>query len=336
MSLLIKNDNTDNAGICSFHAVNDLGEDASEINLTINDVKCNVSETVRIEVEVNGNSTHIFNLTNNGKDFTEKKNLCNNDNREVIAVVDAEKYRLIFETITCTDGGFYNLTVVSNEPVMISHSMLTKPKFVTPPEDRIVHDYSPSLIKLLVHGMPWLKLEWSKDGRPLDVTTKEKASGEPLHKVHTSPVDSDQKSSEMEVLHIRLSDIGSYAAVATDDVGTTEGPFTLTMQSLAPTFVKSLEPTKEVHQVEPLILECVVNGSPLPLIIWYGDNEEVKPSEQFLITLIHKTFLSINSSALKLPLHRKPRVKKNVGDIVSLVHSENNVVNVVNVVNSGL
>uniref|UniRef100_A0A1B0APV6 Uncharacterized protein n=1 Tax=Glossina palpalis gambiensis TaxID=67801 RepID=A0A1B0APV6_9MUSC len=92
----------------------------------IADVKCNVSETVRIEVEVNGNSTHIFNLTNNGKDITEKKNLCNNDNWEVIADVDAEKYRLIFQTITCTDGGFYNLTVVSNEPVMISHPMFTR------------------------------------------------------------------------------------------------------------------------------------------------------------------------------------------------------------------
>lgn len=35
MSLLIKNANTDDAGIYSFHAVNDLGEDTSEINLTI-------------------------------------------------------------------------------------------------------------------------------------------------------------------------------------------------------------------------------------------------------------------------------------------------------------
>uniref|UniRef100_A0A1B0BUT7 Immunoglobulin I-set domain-containing protein n=1 Tax=Glossina palpalis gambiensis TaxID=67801 RepID=A0A1B0BUT7_9MUSC len=63
MSLLIKNANTDDAGIYSFHAVNDLGEGTSEINLTIKappkikkitDVMYNISETGRIEVEVDG------------------------------------------------------------------------------------------------------------------------------------------------------------------------------------------------------------------------------------------------------------------------------------------
>lgn len=162
---------------------------------------------------------------------------------------------------------------------------MEKPKFVTPPEDQIVHDYSPSLTKVLVHGIPRPKLEWSKDGKPLEVAAKDKVSGEPLYKVHTAPVGSDQISSEMEILHFRLSDIGRYAAVATNDVGTTEGPFTLTMQSLAPTFVKSLEPTKEVHEGEPLILECLVDGSPLPVVQWYRDNEEVKPSEQYVTTL---------------------------------------------------
>uniref|UniRef100_A0A1A9V0Z0 I-set domain-containing protein n=1 Tax=Glossina austeni TaxID=7395 RepID=A0A1A9V0Z0_GLOAU len=81
----------------------------------IADVTWNVSETVTIEVEMDGNPTPILNLTNNGKNITEEMNLCNNDNCEVIADVDAGKYRLVFQTITCTDGGVYNLTAVNNE-----------------------------------------------------------------------------------------------------------------------------------------------------------------------------------------------------------------------------
>uniref|UniRef100_A0A1A9ZZH6 Obscurin n=1 Tax=Glossina pallidipes TaxID=7398 RepID=A0A1A9ZZH6_GLOPL len=248
----------------------------------LNDQGCLPGDTVCFDVVVQANPKPKVTWSRGNE------NLCNNDNCEVIADVDAEKYRLVFQTITCTDGGVYNLTAVNNEGTTSQDFKLNvhveKPKFVTPPEDQIVHDYSPSLTKVLVHGIPRPKLEWSKDGKPLEVAAKDKVSGEPLYKVHTAPVGSDQISSEMEILHFRLSDIGRYAAVATNDVGTTEGPFTLTMQSLAPTFVKSLEPTKEVHEGEPLILECLVDGSPLPVVQWYRDNEEVKPSEHVKIT----------------------------------------------------
>lgn len=68
--------------------------------------------------------------------------------------------------------------------------------------------------------------------------------------------------------------------MASNDIGSNEHAFTLTMLSLAPNFVDNLEPTKEVCQKEPLILECRVDGSPLPVVQWYKDNEELKSTDR--------------------------------------------------------
>lgn len=43
------------------------------------------------------------------------ENLCNNENCEVIADVEADKYRLVFQTVGPADGGTYTLTAVNNE-----------------------------------------------------------------------------------------------------------------------------------------------------------------------------------------------------------------------------
>lgn len=41
------------------------------------------------------------------------ENLCNNENWEVIADVDAEKYRLVLQTAQVTDGGLYTITATN-------------------------------------------------------------------------------------------------------------------------------------------------------------------------------------------------------------------------------
>ncbi|XP_075169287.1 obscurin isoform X4 [Haematobia irritans] len=216
------------------------------------------------------------------------ENLCNNENCEVIADVDANKYRLVFQSVASNDVGTYTLTAVNNEGTTAQDFKLNvhveKPTFITPPEDKVVHDYHPALTQVVVHGVPLPKVQWTKDGKAIDEKATDKASGENLYRIKENVVASDQIASELEVLHFRMSDIGKYAAVATNDIGTTEGPFKLTLLDMAPMFVKNLEPTKEVHQTEPLTLQCVVDGSPLPVIQWFKDNEEVKPSEHIKIT----------------------------------------------------
>lgn len=71
-----------------------------------------------------------------------------------------------------------------------------------------------------------------------------------------------------------------YTCVATNEIGVTKAPFKLAMLSLAPSFVKKLDNALDVLQGEPLVLECCVDGSPLPTVQWLKDGDEVKPSER--------------------------------------------------------
>ncbi|XP_046810938.1 obscurin isoform X2 [Lucilia cuprina] len=216
------------------------------------------------------------------------ENLCNNENCEVIADVEADKYRLVFQTVGANEGGTYTLTAVNNEGTTTQDFKLNvhveKPTFITPPEDQVIHDYHAALTKVLVHGVPLPKVEWLKDGKPIDIEATDKLTGEKIYRVAHNVVATDQIASEMEVVHFRLNDIAKYAAVGVNDIGKTEAPFKLTMLDLAPTFIKNLEPTQEVTEGRPLTLQCVVDGSPLPVVQWFKDNEEVKPTEHIKIT----------------------------------------------------
>lgn len=68
--------------------------------------------------------------------------------------------------------------------------------------------------------------------------------------------------------------------MAKNEVGVTEAPFKLSLQQLPPTFVKKLDKAVEVCQGEQLVLQCIVDGSPLPAVQWYKDGEELHPTEQ--------------------------------------------------------
>jgi len=68
--------------------------------------------------------------------------------------------------------------------------------------------------------------------------------------------------------------------VAKNDAGTTEVPFKVELQSIPPTFTKKLPSALDAVQGEPLILQCQVDGSPLPSVQWFKDGKEIVPSEQ--------------------------------------------------------
>ena len=68
--------------------------------------------------------------------------------------------------------------------------------------------------------------------------------------------------------------------MATNEVGTTEAPFHLNLQKLAPMFKSKLESALEVSEGKPIVLECMVDGSPMPAVQWFKDSEELIPDAQ--------------------------------------------------------
>lgn len=73
----------------------------------LKDQMCLPYDTVVFDAIVYANPKPKVVWTRNGE------NLCNNENWEVIADVDAEKYRLVLQTAQVTDGGRYTITATN-------------------------------------------------------------------------------------------------------------------------------------------------------------------------------------------------------------------------------
>ncbi|XP_023037819.2 obscurin isoform X1 [Drosophila willistoni] len=211
------------------------------------------------------------------------ENLCNNENCEVIADVDGDKYRLVFQSVSPSEDGKYTITAVNSEgrsSVDFHLNVLVeKPTFIVHPEDQSIHDYRAVNTKVLVHGVPLPTIEWLRDDKPIDYDTVIKPSKQKLYSTESKKVSSDQVESQFEIKAFREADVGTYTCVAKNEIGVTKAPFKLALQSLAPSFVKKLDNALDVLQGEPLVLECTVDGSPLPTVQWFKDGDEVKPSE---------------------------------------------------------
>lgn len=89
----------------------------------------------------------------------------------------------------------------------------------------------------------------------------------------------------------RAIDSFQYAAVATNIVGVTEAKFKLALLQSSPKFVKKLDKAAEVGEGERLVLNCVVDGSPLPTIKWFKDGLELQPSDRYVEFPIHRVHL---------------------------------------------
>lgn len=77
----------------------------------------------------------------------------------------------------------------------------------------MVHDYRPALNTALVHGVPLPKIEWFRDGKPINLQAEGcplegSQKKELLYKVESSAIGTDQMSSKLEICHFNLNDIG--------------------------------------------------------------------------------------------------------------------------------
>ncbi|XP_054736972.1 obscurin isoform X2 [Anastrepha obliqua] len=243
----------------------------------LKDQSCLPNDTIAFDVIVHANPKPKVTWTRGNE------NLCNNENCEVIADIDADKYRLVFQCVKPAEDGLYTLTAVNDQGTTSTSFKLNvkveKPTFVILPDDQSVLDYHPAIVDVLVHGIPKPTIEWKKGDKTIqDGTKSEKGSEEP-YKIQYSSPDTDQLGSKLEISHFKPTNAGTYVVVAKNEIGSTEVQFKLSLLELAPSFESKFDNAKEVQQGEDLVLQCKVAGSPLPLIRWFKDGEELKPSE---------------------------------------------------------
>ncbi|EDW57066.1 GM15480 [Drosophila sechellia] len=248
----------------------------------LNDTKCLPGDTICFEALVQANPKPKVSWTRGNE------NLCNHENCEVIADVDADKYRLVFQSVSPSEDGKYTITATNSEgraAVDFNLAVLVeKPTFIVQPESQSIHDYRPVSTKVLVHGVPLPTIEWFKDDKPINYEAINKPGKDKLYAKEDTKKGSDQIESVLDIKSFRENDVGAYTCVATNEIGVTKAPFKLALLSLAPSFVKKLDNALDVLQGEPLVLECCVDGSPLPTVQWLKDGDEVKPSESIKIS----------------------------------------------------
>lgn len=75
----------------------------------LDDRKCLPGDTICFEALVEANPKPKVTWTRGNE------NLCNNENCEVIADVDADKYRLVFQAVSPSEDGKYTITATNSE-----------------------------------------------------------------------------------------------------------------------------------------------------------------------------------------------------------------------------
>lgn len=235
---------------------------------------CAPSDTVCFDVMVFANPKPKVTWTRGNE------NLCNSDNCEVIADIDANKYRLIIQNVGPNEDGTYTLTASNNLGTTKQDFKLgvhvEKPIFIKCPESQSVKDYEPLALNVHVHGIPRPTLIWKKDGKILD----QAANG-----IKTDILSNDELTSTFEIPHFKADMAGKYTVSATNDVGTTEENFELTLKDLRPTFVTKMDSAMEIEENQPLVLKCTVDGSPKPSVQWFKNGDEVIPNDNLKCTL---------------------------------------------------
>ncbi|XP_017836914.1 obscurin isoform X3 [Drosophila busckii] len=286
-TLNIKDADIKNSGRYELKVKNKYGEMATQGWIDVlakpeisglENLKCMPGESVCFEALVRANPKPKVTWTRGNE------NLCNNENCEVIADVDGDKYRIVFQSVLPSEDGKYTITAVNSEGRSESdfnlHVLVEKPTFIVPPESQTIHDYKPATLKAIVHGVPTPTVAWLKDDKPINLDTISSSTQKKAYSVQSKEIGSDQIESLFEIAAFRTENAGAYTCVAKNEVGETKALFKLALQSLAPNFSQKLDSALDVLEGEPLVLECVVDGSPLPTIQWFKDSEEVKPSQR--------------------------------------------------------
>uniref|UniRef100_A0A7E4UT28 Muscle M-line assembly protein unc-89 n=1 Tax=Panagrellus redivivus TaxID=6233 RepID=A0A7E4UT28_PANRE len=157
------------------------------------------------------------------------------------------------------------------------------PKFVQPLEDSSVSLKGLIELDCKVTGLPIPSLKWSKDGGPMIEDARFEWTNNPEKGIYS-----------LRIRNATIHDEGTYRAVASNESGSatskamiriddggkvSSGP---TGPSSAPRISVRLADVR-VSEGSPLKLECKIEGTPTPEIVWYKDGERVVPSERLIL-----------------------------------------------------
>ncbi|XP_047510150.1 leucine-rich repeats and immunoglobulin-like domains protein 3 [Pieris napi] len=180
---------------------------------------------------------------------------------------------LVIPDVSHTDSGKYQC-VVSNKfgttySTKAKMNIVTFPRFLKTPTNVTVRTGETVTLNCAATGDPPPEISWKKDGGNDFPAARER-------RMNVMPTDH-----LFFIVNAKPTDMGIYSCAAKNPAGTIIANATLSVLQ-EPSFIRVMG-NKEVTSGEPVVLECMVQGSPPPVLKWLKDGSPILPSERHFL-----------------------------------------------------
>ncbi|XP_043471829.1 obscurin isoform X5 [Leptopilina heterotoma] len=183
-----------------------------------------------------------------------------------------KSYKLIIKQVEMDDAGPYKVVAINEFGEATAVADLTPytepPIFTKELKKESVRDQNNYEAEIRVTGYPRPEVQWLKDGVEIE--------NDDRHKIVTS-VNGNEVISMYTIDRFSESDAGTITVNATNFVGTSQSVAELALTRFPPKFFATLPKSLNLDEGKPLELSINVDGSPIPVVKWYKDGEEIKP-----------------------------------------------------------
>ncbi|XP_038215999.1 leucine-rich repeats and immunoglobulin-like domains protein 3 [Zerene cesonia] len=181
---------------------------------------------------------------------------------------------LMIPDVSHSDSGKYQCVVSNKFGTTYSSkakmNIVTFPRFLKTPTNVTVKTGETVTLNCAATGDPPPEISWKKDGGNDFPAARER-------RMNVMPTDH-----LFFIVNAKTTDMGIYSCAAKNPAGTIIANATLTVLQ-EPSFIRVLE-NKEVTSGESVVLQCMVQGSPTPVLKWFKDGTPIAPSERHYLT----------------------------------------------------
>lgn len=194
---------------------------------------------------------------------------------------------LVIPDVSHTDFGKYQC-VVSNKfgttySTKAKINIVTFPRFIKTPTNVTVKTGETVTLNCAATGDPPPEISWKKDGGNDFPAARER-------RMNVMPTDH-----LFFIVNAKTTDMGVYSCAAKNPAGTIISNATLSVLQ-EPSFTRVLE-NKEVTSGEPVVLQCMITGSPKPVLKWLKDGNPIIHSERHYFTADDQLLVIIGAEA---------------------------------------
>lgn len=194
---------------------------------------------------------------------------------------------LVIPNVTHADSGKYQCIVSNNFGTTYSSkakiNIVTFPKFIKTPTNVTVKTGETVTLNCAATGDPPPEISWKKDGGNDFPAARER-------RMNVMPTDH-----LFFIINAKTTDMGIYSCAAKNPAGTIIANATLSVLQ-EPSFVRVME-NKEVTSGDSVVLQCMISGSPKPVIKWLKDGAPIVHTERHYLTADDQLLIIIGAES---------------------------------------